>query len=716
MSMILAPYNDAMRIGQGFNSYTHELCIDGAVMVKSAEWGEQNQTKTIESPAQVVSYSSRVVEKLSDVVEGMNVSYCSSIKKGTVAVSGSSSTIDETTFKAADLNIVVTVKVTNQTTVIKENAEFQNIDGIEPGSTLFNESYGDSYISGFIQGGEFTGIISIKVLDRTQVESTVKAIKSGIDSKEKTAATELTLNTYGSDSSSNLAAVLKNTESHVSVAWMGGGQVKDETTLWDVDSVFAAAAAFPKRVSECPQRTWAILTKYRSNKSFVKWSHNKLFKALEYDQVSSYTAELFDSYMDYKMILKNLQRIVDDQDGFEPRLGVKDALDTSMETLLSVRSALREEQTKIIEAINILSLDPGVLKRQGNWSASRRSDKVASIIKRALGKWADEDAVPVPMANVTPATTPSDTDEFPTNQTAPKSAAPELNFNFATLMPAEVWKDVMPVPKSNYNSVSAAPSLGIQAQLALSGFIQAPTSDDADWATSKIEVTQSYQAMKQELEKQRAEVNKLRAECDAKISEAMAKTQLAEASRDDLNNVLTSKLQAKDDAVRESQNAKVALEQQLTDVKGQLQTRTVEKNESIKERDTMKQNWLSTSSQLDAAKGQLIPGEREKLHIFDVCYGQTWGLDGVKAKCYTAYDQGQSILINNDFFGPDKQPNSAVVRSHPIVNCIVNAKTHDTIAPNQAKVYLDVTLPEWPDAYGPYGRCEAGFLGYGQRH
>lgn len=173
-----------------------------------------------------MSYSARVVEKLSDVVEGMNVSYCSSIKKGTVAVSGSSSTIDETTFKTADLNIVVTVKVTNQTTVIKENAEFQHIDGIEPGSTLFNESYGDSYISGFIKGGEFTGIISLKVLDRSRVESTVKAIKSGLDAKDK-AAEGLTLNTYGSDSSTELSTALKNTESHVSVAWMGGGQVKD---------------------------------------------------------------------------------------------------------------------------------------------------------------------------------------------------------------------------------------------------------------------------------------------------------------------------------------------------------------------------------------------------------------------------------------------------------------------------------------------------------
>ncbi|KAM0424831.1 hypothetical protein ACHAPT_009887 [Fusarium lateritium] len=642
MSMILAPYNDAMRIGQGFNSYTHELCIDGAVLVKSADQGEQNQTKTIESPAQIVSYSARVVEKLSDVVEGMNVSYCSSIKKGTVAVSGSSSTIDETTFKTADLNVVVTVKVTNQTTVIKENAEFQDIKGIEPGSALFNESYGDSYISGFIKGGEFTGIISLKVLDRSRVESTVKAIKSSLDTKDKT-ADGLTLNTHGSDSSTELSAALKNTESHVSVAWMGGGQVKDETTLWDVSSVFAAAAAFPKRVSECPQRTWAILTKYKSNRSFVQWSHNKMFKALEYDQISSYTAELFDSYMDYKMLLKDLQNIIDDRNGFEPRMGVKDALDTSMDTLLSVRSALREEQSKIITAINVLSRDPSVLRRQSNWSALHRSDKVTAIIQRALGKLAG----PEPNS-----ATPSASDSDGVVDLGDEEPASKKDFNFATLLPAEVWKDVMPVAKPNYAPITMAPSVGMQAQLGLSGFIQAAPSDDADWVSSKIQVTQSYEAMKKELEQQRAEVDKLRAECDAKIAEAMSKAQQAEASRDNLNQTLTNQLKTKERQASEAENRRVTMEQEFNNVKGQLQTRTSERDDNARERDTVKMRLESTVNELNTTKGQLIPGEREQLHIFHVSWGQTLPvmLGGVIDKCYTLHSQGKPVPINLQFF------------------------------------------------------------------
>lgn len=63
-------------------------------------------------------------------------------------------------------------------------------------------------------------------MTRGRVESTIKAIKSGLNAKDK-AANGLTLNTYGSDTSNELSAALKNSESHVSVAWKGGGQVKD---------------------------------------------------------------------------------------------------------------------------------------------------------------------------------------------------------------------------------------------------------------------------------------------------------------------------------------------------------------------------------------------------------------------------------------------------------------------------------------------------------
>ncbi|KAE8235526.1 hypothetical protein A4X06_0g9841, partial [Tilletia controversa] len=33
MSIMLAPYNNSMRLGQGFNSFTQSICVDNAVVI-----------------------------------------------------------------------------------------------------------------------------------------------------------------------------------------------------------------------------------------------------------------------------------------------------------------------------------------------------------------------------------------------------------------------------------------------------------------------------------------------------------------------------------------------------------------------------------------------------------------------------------------------------------------------------------------------------------
>jgi hypothetical protein len=169
------------------------------------------------------------VEKLSDVVEGMNLSYCSSIKKGTVEVSGSTTTINENSFKSSDLNAVISVKVTNQTITSDSNAEFLPIEGINAGSATFNQTYGDSYISGFVNGGEFTGIVSIKVIDRSKVAKTVNEIKSALAKAKQ--REEVVFSPVDSMSLSGLSSCMTGVESTISVAWMGGGQIKARQCL-----------------------------------------------------------------------------------------------------------------------------------------------------------------------------------------------------------------------------------------------------------------------------------------------------------------------------------------------------------------------------------------------------------------------------------------------------------------------------------------------------
>jgi hypothetical protein len=121
--LLLAPYNDSMQLGQGFNSFLQVPCIDGAVEIPpNAMRTQAARAHGARNVSQVVSYSSRFVDKISDVVRSMNISAASSIKSGTIEVSGNSLSVDEAKFQASDMNAVVSVKVINQTTQMIKDA------------------------------------------------------------------------------------------------------------------------------------------------------------------------------------------------------------------------------------------------------------------------------------------------------------------------------------------------------------------------------------------------------------------------------------------------------------------------------------------------------------------------------------------------------------------------------------------------------------------
>jgi hypothetical protein len=78
-------------------------------------------------------------------------------------LSGKASFVDSTDIKGADINYLIHVRVVNQRLVADNMTEFHPIDNIEDGQ--FTEIYGDCFISGFIEGGEFDAIVSITTMD-----------------------------------------------------------------------------------------------------------------------------------------------------------------------------------------------------------------------------------------------------------------------------------------------------------------------------------------------------------------------------------------------------------------------------------------------------------------------------------------------------------------------------------------------------------------------
>ncbi|PSR82112.1 hypothetical protein BD289DRAFT_454493 [Coniella lustricola] len=249
-------------------------------------------------PSQTVTYSSRFVDRLSDVTEDMAISGALSVKMAKIGGSGRGSFVDSDKFKESDLNFYISVKVANQSVNFKDALVYNPMRSVEIGSDDFNKTYGDSFISGFQEGGEFNAIISMKVHNKAKLLD--------IKAEAKVALTagpvDITAEANVGIARTNLEM---NTETTIQVSWCGGGHIKPMEQPWNMQSVMQAAARFPSLVSACPQRTHAILTKYDSLRSFVSLRPAS-FSPLQYENAQIYTSVLMDAFMSYKSKYKSL--------------------------------------------------------------------------------------------------------------------------------------------------------------------------------------------------------------------------------------------------------------------------------------------------------------------------------------------------------------------------------------------------------------------------
>ncbi|KAL5092159.1 hypothetical protein Trisim1_002049 [Trichoderma cf. simile WF8] len=352
-SMQLAPYNDTMRLGQGYNSFLQLLCIDGAVKIDQSDIQTHvARADPSASMSQTVSYNSRFVKRISDVARGMNVSAASSIKSGTIGISGNSLSVDEAKFADSDLNAVISVKVINRTTTTTKNPAFSELNRkMKMTNETFFQTFGDCYISGFLEGGDLNAITSIKVPDVTKkanIEAALKGIMNGSGS-------EFALSE--GLASSALEAALRETETTITVNWSGGGQIKPDREEWTLESLLRAASGFPARVATCPQRTWAVLTPYTQNQSFVKWAAESEICVPTFSHIEQYTYNLLDSYMLYKRHLALLQTAMGNPLAFR-KSKCDNHVSLDIQSLIETRKAIKYEMAKIVRTIDSLNQDP----------------------------------------------------------------------------------------------------------------------------------------------------------------------------------------------------------------------------------------------------------------------------------------------------------------------------------------------------------------------
>ncbi|KAE8323661.1 hypothetical protein BDV39DRAFT_208643 [Aspergillus sergii] len=306
MSPLTAPYNDSMRIGSGFNSYTQQLRVNDAVIKenKTALTDKDlrgNSTGKSDSISQQVTFTSKFVDHASDITEALNISGALEIKYQGMGAKAAGSYLDSSKVKESDINYFVQVKVVNQQLIADDATKFNVIPNIPvTDQKRFTEVYGDSYISGFLEGGEFNALLSIKLNNKANAT----AIKGAL-------SVELSKAGFGisgqADGSFNKSEIAQNSETSITVSWAGGGDIRDDKTKlegWTIDSMAKAAFAFPDRVRLIPQRTHAVLTKYSALRSYQLLSNKG--SPLDYENAGVYTNSLLESYLDYKDIWKTI--------------------------------------------------------------------------------------------------------------------------------------------------------------------------------------------------------------------------------------------------------------------------------------------------------------------------------------------------------------------------------------------------------------------------
>jgi hypothetical protein len=334
-------------------------------------------------PSQTVTYTTRFVDRLSDVTEDMSVSASLSIKAGKVGGSGKGSFVDSDKFKESDLNFYISVKVVNQTINFKDPLVYNPLRSVNKDN--FREIYGDSFISGFVEGGEFNALVSMKILN--------KAKKSDIQAEAKVALTVGPVDVSG-EAKLGIARsnIETNTETTIQVSWSGGGHIKPMEQQWDIQSLMAAAARFPDLVADCPQRTYAILTKYDSLRSFVA-EKPAAYTALQYENAQIYTSTLLDAFVSYKSLYKRLGEQIfgvqgklleitpwsdeeqknvstystavirmggakDKNTGLYPFQETEANFEASIKGLSDARTAVRRQMARIVNEVDLMEKDP----------------------------------------------------------------------------------------------------------------------------------------------------------------------------------------------------------------------------------------------------------------------------------------------------------------------------------------------------------------------
>lgn len=361
---------------------------------KSASGALSDSNTTVPRPTdvpvrhrnQIVTFSSRRIDNVSDIMDALNISTSASIQYGTIKGSGSASYVNENKVSESDLNYIVTVKVTNEMESTSPIMKYNPIPDLRPQD--FASVFGDCFIAGFLEGGEFSAIISLKVGSNADV----KSVQLAAEVQLQTGVPGLTVAAKSQFDKGN-SDVWKDVEVTISVNWIGGGEIKTPEAHWTMAEVMRAANAFPAQVSKFSQRTSAILMSYDSVRSFqieqVKLGDKKM-TVLDYALCEPYTSDLWSAYQGFKLLWKDISNIMTKPYAYQPLDHLVDGEPPILTDPLSLNDArlqCRKGMTQIVEEAKILITNPSLAAVDSTGRMKAPPYKYPAILRARLPRY-----------------------------------------------------------------------------------------------------------------------------------------------------------------------------------------------------------------------------------------------------------------------------------------------------------------------------------------
>ncbi|CCM04536.1 uncharacterized protein FIBRA_06717 [Fibroporia radiculosa] len=354
MAAEYTPYFDGMNKGQGFNTFTQELCLNNAVTVTSGPTPPPTPFKR--------SYESVEINSYEELTKSLHITAGAAItgwgQSGKVDVEY----LNRESFEKSDITFEVKVDVEHQGRTTNDYS-FNWTDPPNPNST-----YGDRFISGFVEGGHFYALVSITSFNQSQSQ-TVKE------------AAQVTMTMYGVNGEISqeveraIETLKQNSTIRISINETSGGKRRDTPGDEDLKSIKQLADEFYKNAEQHHYVRWAILEKYVNIPDF-----KNAFQPFDYFvaiQKSFFFLDDFSKYMYFKSMI---QDVPDNKfiDGHLQKAGFEkirtDQIDLIRRKACTTYFSPRSFRIDVLRAIKTLSyVAQRMSTSDGNYSDSIRS-------------------------------------------------------------------------------------------------------------------------------------------------------------------------------------------------------------------------------------------------------------------------------------------------------------------------------------------------------